>query len=124
MRTGAPEVAVLPVRQAAGSIEGRRTADTTAAGITLAEVHARQVPVLWSEAVATIEGLCAVLLEQGAASTRIPDPKRVMVTSDGTVVVPRIGGIAGIFSGLPFTWTCSNMPRALKCGSAIMSATL
>lgn len=39
-------------------------------------------------------------------------------------VAPSNGGMAGIFSGLPLTSTLSNMPRALKCASAIMSATL
>jgi hypothetical protein len=64
-------------------------APSAANPISLADVVARQIPVHWAEAVATIEGLCAVLIDPNSPRIGIPELADVMITSAGTVMIRR-----------------------------------
>ena len=71
---------VVPFRESAHS-------GSTGNQISLADVIARQVPVVWSEAVATIEELCAVLINTGSPRAAVPELSDVMITPAGTVTI-------------------------------------
>ena len=71
---------MVPFRESAHS-------GSTGNQISLADVIARQVPVVWSEAVATIEELCVVLINTGSPRAAIPELSDVMITPAGTVTI-------------------------------------
>jgi len=56
--------------------------------ISLAHVLALSVPVHWTESVAVIEELCLALTAAGEA-VLVPDAADVLITAQGTVVIPR-----------------------------------
>ena len=105
---------VVPFRESAHS-------GSTGNQISLADVIARQVPVVWSEAVATIEELCAVLINTGSPRAAVPELSDVMITPAGTVTI-RHGAIGDRdLSGVSVTDSthCSLPPtRRCRCASS------
>ncbi len=57
--------------------------------LSIADVVASQVPLDWTEAVAIIGELCAVVIAADAAATRIPDAADVVLLGDGTLAIGR-----------------------------------
>lgn len=55
-------------------------------GLALQEVLRRQTPLHWAEAVAVVEGLCAVLEPEGEPAP-IPDLNDILITAGGHVVI-------------------------------------
>ena len=55
--------------------------------LSIADVITSQVPLDWTEAVAIIGELCAVVMTVDAAATRIPDAADVVLLADGTLAI-------------------------------------
>ena len=57
--------------------------------LSIADVVSSQVPLDWTEAVAIIGELCAVVMTVDIAATRIPDAADVVLMPDGTLAIGR-----------------------------------
>ena len=55
--------------------------------VPLSDVLSRQVALAWTEAVAVIAELCAVVVRDGGPDASIPDPLHILLTPDGAVTI-------------------------------------
>jgi len=104
-----------PVRQSADSLR-------------LSEVLARQTPVHWAEAIATVEALCAALDAGTPEKVLVPDLADILITSSGDVRVrpgasgePDVAALGRTLQSLLATTTNTPLPLRLFVTSAISS---
>jgi outer membrane biosynthesis protein TonB len=64
-----------------------RRSDGNANAVSLDELLARRVATHWSEAVAIVDELCAVLIADGRADVRVPATGDILISGAGTVIV-------------------------------------